>query len=74
MTPDMRSQLAREPFEEKIRKVGHLIQISRTVKHSSRDALLPRLNKAAAELDAGEALPGARGREHIEPRSKPSTR
>jgi hypothetical protein len=32
MTLAMRRKLAREPFEEKIRKVGELIQLSRKIK------------------------------------------
>lgn len=34
MKTDMRHQLARQPFEEKIRKVGQLIKLSATVKSS----------------------------------------
>jgi hypothetical protein len=30
MKPEMRQELAREPFAEKIRKVGQLIRLSRT--------------------------------------------
>ena len=33
MKPEMRQQLARLPFEEKIRKVSELIQLSRDVKY-----------------------------------------
>jgi hypothetical protein len=33
MKPKMRQALAQLPFEEKIRKVGELIQLSRNVKH-----------------------------------------
>jgi hypothetical protein len=32
MKPEMRQALAQLPFEEKIRKVGELIQLSRNVK------------------------------------------
>jgi hypothetical protein len=32
MKPEMRQQLAQLPFEEKIRKVGQLIQLARNVK------------------------------------------
>ena len=32
MKPQMRQQLAQQSFEEKIRKVGELIQLSRKVK------------------------------------------
>lgn len=40
MKTDMRRELARQPFEEKIRKVGQLIKLSATVKSSrvSEDA------------------------------------
>lgn len=34
MKTDMRRQLAQQPFEEKIRKVGQLIKLSATVKSS----------------------------------------
>ena len=34
MKTDMRRQLARQPFAEKIRKVGQLIKLSATVKSS----------------------------------------
>ena len=34
MKSDMRRQLARQPFEEKIRKVARLIKLSATVKSS----------------------------------------
>ena len=32
MKTDMRRQLARQPFEEKIRKVGELVRLSRKIK------------------------------------------
>jgi len=32
MKPEMRDFLARQPFEEKIRKIGELIRLSRKVK------------------------------------------
>ena len=32
MKPEMRQKLARLPFEEKVRKVGELIRLSRKVK------------------------------------------
>ncbi|MEY2576815.1 MAG: hypothetical protein QOF80_2302 [Verrucomicrobiota bacterium] len=34
MNADMRRELARQPFEEKIRKVGQLIKLSATMKSS----------------------------------------
>jgi hypothetical protein len=37
MKPEMRQQLAQEPFEQKIRKVSELIRLTRNVKrHSPR--------------------------------------
>ena len=61
----MREKLAQLPFEEKIRKVGELIQLSRRVKASGDERLLARLDKAAAELDVGKGVPIARVREDI---------
>jgi len=64
MKPEMRQQLAGLSFEEKIRKVGELIRLSRKVKASTaEDVLLARSDKAAAELDAGKGVPVARVRE-----------
>ena len=37
MKTAMRHKLARQPFDEKIHKVGQLIKLSATVKSSSRD-------------------------------------
>jgi hypothetical protein len=65
MKPEMRQQLARLSFEEKIRKVSELIRLSRKIKSSSDDAVLARLDRAGAELDAGKRVPIARVREHI---------
>jgi len=70
MESEMRRSLADQSFEEKIRKVGELIELSRKVKTSSDDALLARLDKAAAELDAGKGVPIARVREDIKPWAK----
>jgi len=64
MKPELRQQLA-QSFEKKIRKGSELIQLSRKVKASSEGALLERLDRAAAELDAGKRVPTARVREHI---------
>ena len=66
MKPEFRRDLARLPFEEKIRKVGELIQLSRQVKISSEDALVERLDRAAAGLDASKEVPIAQVREDIE--------
>ena len=33
MKPEFRRQLAKQSFEEKIRKVGELLQLARKVKH-----------------------------------------
>jgi len=65
MKPEMRQQLARLSFEQKIRKVSDLIRLSRKIKSSSGDAVLGRLDKAAAELDSGKGVPLARVREKI---------
>ena len=37
MTTEMRRELARQPFEEKIRQVGQLIQLSTKVKSRTRN-------------------------------------
>jgi len=65
MKPERRQQLARLSFEQKIRKVSDLIRLSRKIKSSSGDAVLGRLDKAAAELDSGKGVPLARVREKI---------
>ena len=65
MKPEMRQRLARLSFEEKIRKVSDLIRLSRKIKSSSGDAALARLDKAAAELNAGKGVPIERVRERI---------
>ena len=59
----MRHKLAQLPFEEKIRKVGELIRLSRNVKISEDDALQARLDRATGELDAGKGVPIERVRE-----------
>ena len=74
MKSEMRRSLAKEPFEQKVRKVGQLIRLSRKVKASSEDALLARLDKAAAELDAGVGVPLARVREDIKTWAKRPTK
>jgi hypothetical protein len=70
MKPEMRQQLAQLPFEEKIRKVGELIQLRQKIKTgvskgSEEEALLASLDKADAELDAGKRIPVGRAREDI---------
>ena len=70
MKPEMRRSLADQSFEEKIRKVGELIRLRQKIKTdvsnvSEEAALLARLDKAAAELDAGEGVPLERVREKI---------
>lgn len=67
MKPEMRHQLARLPFEEKIRKVGELIRLRQKIKiHVSEEAaLLASLDQAGAELDAGKGIPVERVREDI---------
>ena len=49
MKPEMRQQLARLPFEDKIRKISELIQLSRKVKAASEEALVARLVKKSEE-------------------------
>jgi hypothetical protein len=39
MKPEMRQTLAREPFPEKIRKVGQLIRLAKTFRHRSKRPL-----------------------------------
>lgn len=70
MKLEFREKLAQQSFEEKIRKVGELIELSRKVKASSDEALLARLDRAAGELDAGTGIPIARVREDIKPWAK----
>ena len=48
MKPEMRQQLARLPFEDKIRKISELIQLSRKAKAASEEALVARLVKKSA--------------------------
>ena len=38
MKTDMRRELARQPFQQKIRKVGQLIKLSRKLKPARADA------------------------------------
>jgi hypothetical protein len=68
MKPVMREQLAQLPFEEKIRKVGELIRLAKTVKKG--DTLPERLDTSAAELDAGEGVPIKRVREDVRGRAR----
>ena len=68
MKPEMRHKLARQSFEEKIRKVGELIRLRQKIETenvSEEATLLASLDKAAAELDAGKAAPIERVRENI---------
>ena len=67
MTPEMRRKLAQLLFKEKIRKVGELIRLRQKIKTdvSEEATLLARLDKAAAELDAGKGVPIERLRENI---------
>lgn len=66
----MRHQLARLPFEEKIRMVGELIRLRQKIKShvSDETALLASLDNAAAELDAGKGVPVGSVREDIRKR------
>jgi hypothetical protein len=70
MKSEMRHQLARLPFEEKIRMVGELIRLRQKIKRHVSDgtALLASLDNAAAELDAGKGVPVGRVREDIRKR------
>ena len=65
MKPEMRQKLAERPFEEKIRKVSELIRLSRKVKVSTEGALLERLNRTDAELNAGKGVSSESAREKI---------
>ena len=65
MKPEVRRNLARLPFEEKIRKVGELIRLSRNVKASSADALEEQPHRAGAEFDVGKGVPIAQVSEDI---------
>jgi hypothetical protein len=46
MKPEMRQQLAQLPFEEKIRKVGELIRLSRKIKADVSNSEHERANRA----------------------------
>jgi hypothetical protein len=56
MKTDMRRELAREPFEEKIRKVGQLIELSVAVKSSRvREETQMKQNPLGTRANKGEA-------------------
>jgi hypothetical protein len=57
MKSEMRKRLAQLPFEEKIRKVGELIRLSREVKGSTKEALRAGLDNADPEPDAAKRRP-----------------
>ena len=61
MQDEFRRKLARLPFEEKIRKVGELIRLSRKT-------------KPVADLDAQKGIPTARIREEIDDSANNSKR
>jgi hypothetical protein len=69
MKPAIRRKLAQLPFEEKIRKIGEMIRLHQKINTvdsaSAEAALLARLDKAAAELDAGKGVPLERVRENV---------
>jgi len=71
MTLEMRRKLARQSFEEKVRKVGELIQLAgkirtpRTHTTAEHATLLERLDTASSQLDAGKGVPIERVREKI---------
>lgn len=58
MKPEMRQQLARLPFEEKIRKLSELIQLSRKAKAASEEAFVARLVKKSEEHEMKRERPG----------------
>jgi hypothetical protein len=67
---EIRDVLARQPFEEKIRKVGELIRLHQKIKTdvsnvSEEATLFASLDQAAAELNAGKGIPIERVREYI---------
>jgi hypothetical protein len=57
---------------QKIRKVWELIRLRQKIKSEASEeaALRASLDKAAAELDAGEGVPLERARENIQERAK----
>ena len=66
----MRHVLARQSFEEKIRKIGELIRLRQKIKTdvlnvSQEATLFASLDKAAAELNAGIGVPIERIRENV---------
>ena len=70
MKSEMRDVLARQSFEEKIRKIGELIRLRQKIMTdasnvSEEAALLASLDKAAAELDADKGVPIERVREDV---------
>jgi UDP-N-acetylglucosamine enolpyruvyl transferase len=71
MKSEMRHVLARQSFEDKIRKVGELIRLAAKLKAerlgatTEDDAVLEGLDIAAAQLDAGKGVPLERVREQI---------
>ena len=52
MKTDMRRELARQPFQEKIRKVGQLIQMATSLNRSESRKRLRNLLESATELYA----------------------
>jgi hypothetical protein len=63
MKAEMRSKLAREPYEEKIRKVEQLIRL---VKEFPRDRMEP-VNKVDATPVNPPQRPNLVGRDSVEP-------
>ena len=55
MKTDMRLQLARQPFEEKIRKVGELVRLSRKIK-------TPRVREDASDYPGSATCQSGSGR------------
>ena len=73
MRPDLRRELAQQSFEEKIRKVGQLIALSRKVKGSAFPGSRSAVNQRAAEHDT-DSLPLTRAREEVRDSRTISTR
>jgi hypothetical protein len=71
MKSEMRRSLANQSFEEKIRKVGELIELAVKVKTprssttAEEAALLGRLDVASAQLDSREGVPVEKVRKKI---------
>lgn len=63
MKADLRRELAQQSFEEKIRKVGQLIDLSRKVKGSAFAGSRSPVNQLAAERDTDNLPLTTQGRD-----------